>query len=155
MPTTLREILEARGFDFEHDSLEIVSLDCPACGSRNNLCVARGAELGGCVVCAQPMKRPTPIACACGAVHPDASKLAKVGWQELGDGELALLVNCATCNSTICAELLTDAALCIVCRRVVVGDARDPKIVAYPGAADSGVHCAACARRERIAERAA
>ena len=94
--------------------------------------------------------------CGCGRVHDDATGLVKVGWQELGEGELALLVNCPSpCNSTIAAAILTDAALCVVCRRVVTGEPDDPKIVAYPGPLESGVHCRGCANRSGILQRAA
>lgn len=100
------------------------------------------------------MQKDGRIECACGRSHADAAHLVKVGWQQLCDGELALLVNCP-CGSTICAELLTDAALCVVCRRVVTGEPGDPKIVAYPGPLESGVHCRGCANRSGILQRAA
>ncbi len=92
-------------------------------------------------------RRLQVIQCKCGLVHEDASKLKKVGWQEVEQGEFALLVNC-TCRSTIAAETVTDACLCCVCQRLVTGSDGDFKVVVWDG--ESKIYCAACARRAHL-----
>ncbi len=87
------------------------------------------------------------IKCPCGLVHEDASKLKKVGWQEVGSGSYALMVNC-TCKSTFFAAVVTDACLCCVCRRLVTGDDGDFKTVVWDG--KSKIYCFGCARRENL-----
>jgi hypothetical protein len=88
------------------------------------------------------------IRCPCGREHADVSALKKIGWQDLfGGGEHALLVNCPPpCNSTIAAAIVSDAARCTDCHRLVTGTVEDPKVHDPVG----GTRCLACARRAAI-----
>lgn len=82
--------------------------------------------------------------CSCGRVHASKDGLQIVGWQECGDGEIALLVNCH-CRSTICAEYHDDACLCTRCRQPLTNGAR--KVVDVEGLR---VYCERCATLEGI-----
>jgi hypothetical protein len=88
----------------------------------------------------------TSIECGCGRVHTDSSKLTKVGWQPDGAGGAALLVNCV-CQSTLVAERMADACLCMTCRRLVTGADGDVKTCAW-GDCGPIVLCGACFRRD-------
>lgn len=81
------------------------------------------------------------FSCSCGARYESADGLHVVGWQECGDGDLALLVNCR-CRSTICALYLIDACLCAHCRQPILGNDGDVKVCVEP---DIKLHLA-CAR---------
>jgi hypothetical protein len=59
----------------------------------------------------------------------------------------ALLVNC-TCGSTLVAERLADACLCMACHRLVTGSEGDVKICVWDEQQGSLVLCAACFRRD-------
>jgi hypothetical protein len=88
-----------------------------------------------------------PIRCGCGRVHTDPSTLTKVGWQPDNAGGAALLVNCI-CNSTLVAERLADACLCMACHRLVTGSDGDVKTCVWDEQQGSLVLCAACFRRD-------
>ena len=91
-------------------------------------------------------RSPSPLHCGCGRWHADASRLVKLGWQELGGGEFAMLARCP-CGSKLTAARIADASKCDVCRRVVTGSEGDVKVYV---ADDRGarVVCAACFRRD-------
>ncbi|HEY6462228.1 MAG TPA: hypothetical protein VIY73_18805 [Polyangiaceae bacterium] len=78
--------------------------------------------------------------CPCGARHPlDAGRL--VGPQQLGGGEIAILRNCPGCATTYSGAVMTDAAVCEGCGRVVAGTTDDPKTTLEGGT----VLCLDCA----------
>jgi hypothetical protein len=87
----------------------------------------------------------TSLRCGCGRWHADASRLAKLGWLELGRGEFAMLVRCP-CGSKLTAARIADASKCDVCKRVVTGSEGDLKVCV---ADDRGarVVCDPCFRR--------
>jgi hypothetical protein len=87
----------------------------------------------------------TPILCGCGRVHTDPSTLTKVGWQPDGGGGAALLVNCS-CDSTLVAEKVADACLCMTCRRLVTGSDGDVKTCVWDEQQGPLVMCGACFR---------
>jgi hypothetical protein len=83
------------------------------------------------------------LRCHCGA-HATAEDLPFVGWQDLGDGEYAALVNCRACDSTITGVILKDASRCHGCLAVITGGAGDPKIVVQHAVAGD-IYCRTCA----------
>ncbi len=84
------------------------------------------------------------IECACGKTHAQTGTLHALGWKAIGSGgEWGLLVRCDECSSTMCTAIIHNAVPCWRCKRLVVGDSADPKIIGDDGL----VWCFGCARR--------
>lgn len=90
-----------------------------------------------------------PVVCTCRFTHVDESQLRPIGFQLIGDGDIARLQQCTICHSTICAEILEETCLCAMCKAPVTGRAGDVRVV-VPRWNDTGVAsqivCRSCAR---------
>lgn len=76
-----------------------------------------------------------------------ASEGRYLGPEFAGRGTWKLLHLCPDCGERVAPQVLLDAALCVVCDHLVVGDAEDPKILVCAG--DGGpalTLCADCVR---------
>jgi hypothetical protein len=87
-----------------------------------------------------------PVTCGCGNVVDDVAPLRKLGWQTLGSGDAAFLVNCDGCNHGVIVAVALDASVCGGCRRLIVGTSDDPKVCVGRGLAGV-VLCLGCERR--------
>jgi hypothetical protein len=70
-----------------------------------------------------------------------------VGYQPLGDGDVAELRNCA-CGSTRATHVHTDATVCAVCGEIVTGEFYDPKLCVIDAAEGAIVLHSRCFRRD-------
>jgi len=85
------------------------------------------------------------LVCDCGRHHRDASRLAKLGWRELGGGRFSMVVMCP-CGASLEADSIRDGSQCDGCMRVVSGTDGDVKVcLTYRGQAF--LFCAPCFRR--------